>query len=56
MYFSNWGLKYILVTNIYILIISKIKAKIKALKRSLIRKFKIKDLGLIKYFIRVKIT
>ena len=39
-----------------ILIISKDKAKIKALKKSLIKKFKIKDLGFIKYFIGVKIT
>jgi len=39
-----------------ILIISKDKAKIKALKKSLIRRFKIEDLGLIKYFIKVKIT
>jgi Reverse transcriptase (RNA-dependent DNA polymerase) len=39
-----------------ILIISKDKAKIKALKRSLIRKFKIEDLGPAKYFIGVRIT
>ena len=38
------------------LIIGKDKAKIKALKKSLIRRFKIKDLGLIKYFIGVRIT
>ena len=38
------------------LIISKDKAKIKALKKRLIRKFKIEDLGPIKYFIGVKIT
>ena len=39
-----------------ILIISKNKAKIKALKKSLIRKFKIEDLGPIEYFIGVRIT
>ncbi len=39
-----------------ILIIGKDKAKIKARKKSLTRKFKIKDLGFVKYFIRVKIT
>ena len=39
-----------------ILIISKDKTKIKALKKSLIRKFKIEDLGPVKYFIGVKIT
>ena len=39
-----------------ILIIGKDKAKIKALKRSLIRRFKIKDLGPTKYFIGVRIT
>ena len=44
----------IYINNIFI--ISKDKAKIKALKRSLIRKFKIEDLGPIKYFIGVKIT
>ena len=38
------------------LIISKNKAKIKALKKYLIKKFKIEDLGPIKYFIGVKIT
>ncbi len=38
------------------LIISKDKAKIKALKKSLKKRFKIKDLGPIKYFIRVRIT
>ena len=38
------------------LIISKDKAKIKALKKCLIRKFKIEDLGPIKYFIGVRIT
>ena len=38
------------------LIISKDKAKIKALKKYLTRKFKIKDLGPAKYFIGVKIT
>ena len=37
------------------LIITKDKAKIKALKKSLINKFKIEDLGPIKYFIGVKI-
>ena len=39
-----------------ILILSKNKAKIKALKKSLIKRFKIEDLGFIKYFIEVKIT
>jgi len=39
-----------------ILIIGKDKAKIKVLKKSLIRRFKIEDLGPIKYFIGVKIT
>ena len=38
------------------LIISKNKAKIKALKNCLIKKFKIEDLGPIKYFVGVKIT
>ena len=38
------------------LIISKNKAKIKALKKSLIEIFKIEDLGPIEYFIGVKIT
>jgi len=38
------------------LIIGKDKAKIKALKKSLIRRFKIKDLGLTEYFVGVKIT
>jgi hypothetical protein len=38
------------------LMISKDKAKIKALKKSLIRKFKIEDLGPVKYFIGVRIT
>ena len=39
-----------------ILIIGKDKAKIKALKRSLIRRFKIEDLSPVKYFIGVRIT
>ena len=39
-----------------ILIISKDKAKIKTLKKSLIRRFKIEGLGPIEYFIGVKIT
>ena len=39
-----------------ILIINKNKAKIKALKKSLTKRFKIKDLGSIGYFIGVKIT
>ena len=39
-----------------ILIISKDKTKIKALKKSLIKRFKIKDLGPIKYFVGVRIT
>ena len=38
------------------LIISKDKAKIKALKKSLIKRFKIEDLGPIKYFVGVRIT
>ena len=38
------------------LIIGKDKAKIKALKRNLIRRFKIEDLVPIKYFIGVRIT
>jgi acid phosphatase class B len=38
------------------LIIGKDKAKIKALKKSLIRRFKIEDLGPVKYFIGIKIT
>ena len=38
-----------------ILIIGKDKAKIKALKKSLIRKFKMEDLSLAKYFVKVKI-
>ena len=38
------------------LIISKDKAKIKALKKSLIRRFEMEDLGLIKYFVGVRIT
>jgi len=37
-------------------IIGKDKAKIKALKKSLIRRFKIEDLGPAEYFIGVKIT
>jgi len=36
-----------------ILIISKDKAKIKALKKSLIKRFKMEDLGLVEYFIGV---
>ena len=39
-----------------ILIIGKDKAKIKALKKSLTKRFKIEDLGPIKYFIGVRIT
>ena len=39
-----------------ILIISKDKAEIKALKKSLTKRFKIEDLGPIKYFIGVRIT
>ena len=38
------------------LIINKDKAKIKALKKYLIKRFKIEDLSPIKYFIEVKIT
>ena len=38
------------------LIIGKDKAKIKTLKKYLIRKFKMENLGPIKYFIRVRIT
>ena len=71
MYFGGWGLTRALVTNIYInkstgiliiiyiddmLIIGKDKAKIKALKRSLTRRFEIEDLGPTKYFIGVRIT
>ena len=37
------------------LIIGKNKAKIKILKKSLIKRFKIEDLGPIEYFIEVKI-
>ena len=39
-----------------ILIINKNKAKIKALKKYLTRKFKIEDLGSAKYIIGVRIT
>jgi len=39
-----------------ILIIGKDKTKINTLKKSLIRKFKIKNLGPIEYFIGVRIT
>ena len=39
-----------------ILIINKNKAKIRALKRSLIRRFKIEDLWPAKYFAGIKIT
>ena len=49
------GILIIIYVN-NILIIGKDKAKIKALKKSLIKKFKIKDLGLTKYFIGVRIT
>jgi len=38
------------------LIVSKNKAKIKALKKSLIRRFEIEDLGFIEYFIKIRIT
>ena len=38
------------------LIIGKNKTKIKALKKSLIKKFKIKDLGPVKYFTKRRIT
>ena len=38
------------------LTIGKDKAKIKALKKSLIRRFKMEDLGPIEYFIGVRIT
>jgi len=38
------------------LIISKDKAKIKTLKKSLIRRFKMEDLGPTEYFIGVRIT
>ena len=38
------------------LIIGKDKAKIKALKKSLTKRFKMEDLGPAKYFIGVKIT
>ena len=39
-----------------ILIIGKNKAEIKALKKSLIKRFEMEDLSFIKYFIGVKIT
>ena len=39
-----------------ILIIGKYKAKIKALKKNLIKRFKIEDLGPTKYFIEIRIT
>jgi len=38
------------------LIIGKDKTKIKALKKSLIRKFKIENLGPTEYFIKIKIS
>ena len=38
------------------LIIGKDKAKIKALKKSLIKRFEMEDLGLTEYFIGVRIT
>ena len=38
------------------LIISKDKAKIKALKKSLIKRFEMKDLGPTKYFVGIRIT
>jgi len=38
------------------LIIGKDKAKIRALKKSLIRRFKIEELGPTEYFIGVRIT
>jgi hypothetical protein len=38
------------------LIISKDKAKIKALKKSLKKRFKMEDLGPAKYFVGVRIT
>ena len=37
-------------------IISKDKAKIKALKKSLMKRFEIEDLGPAKYFVGVRIT
>ena len=38
------------------LIIGKDKAKIKALKKSLMKRFEIEDLGPTKYFIGIRIT
>src|SRR6266568_4742059 len=49
---KSTGILIIMYIN-NMLIIGKNKAKIKALKKSLIRRFKIEDLGLIKYFIGV---
>jgi ribosomal protein S3 len=49
------GILIIIYVN-NMLIIGKDKAKIKALKKSLIRRFKIEDLGPTKYFIGVRIT
>ena len=46
--------QYIYINNI--LIISKNKAKIKTLKKNLIRRFKIKDLGPTESFIGIRIT
>ena len=37
------------------LIIGKNKAKIKAVKKSLTKRFKMKDLGFAKYFVEVRI-
>ena len=52
---KSTGILIIIYIN-NILIIGKDKAKIKALKRSLTRRFEIEDLGPIKYFIGVRIT
>ena len=51
---KSTGILIIIYIN-NMLIIGKDKAKIKALKKSLIRKFKMEDLGLVKYFVGVKI-
>ena len=54
LYSQQIGILIIIYIN-NILIISKNKAKIKALKKCLIRKFKIENLGTIKYFIGIRI-
>ena len=52
---KSTGILIIIYIN-NMLIINKNKAKIKALKKCLIKKFKIEDLGPTKYFIGVRIT